>query len=187
MRSGTDNSASKLLLETEAAALLRCSRARLRRLRLSGLIDYYRTCPITISETDLADYIARAKINRRKTPTELLKCEKPKLPAELLTDAEAGERYGLSKGAISSRRAQKNGIPYLPGRPPLIDAQDLNEYFERQPSIKSEEKMRLVLLKHRVRRATKRSIRENEDHPRQPMTKDQRKRLKARLKNDSIE
>lgn len=100
MEASREQPTSKLLLETEVVALLRCSRARLRRLRLNGLLTYYRTCPITISEHDLADCIARAKINRRKTSLELLNYEKPTLPAELLTDAEAGERCGCSKASF---------------------------------------------------------------------------------------
>ncbi len=51
-----------LLLESEVAERLRCSKVTVRRLRSTGQLAYIPGRPIRISEADLADYIERQRI-----------------------------------------------------------------------------------------------------------------------------
>jgi hypothetical protein len=62
----------KLLLEAEAAALLRRSCSHVKRLRLERKLGYFRRRPVTIDEKDLKIYVARAK-QRRVLRKEKLK------------------------------------------------------------------------------------------------------------------
>lgn len=131
---GTNTRFPKLLLEHEVAARLRCSLRRVWLLRSHRLISYYRTYPITISEDDLAEYIARAKY-RKPTPRKaryvvLNPPDAPRSqPVELLTDAEAAKKYDKPRSYI--RRLRMCGrIPYLPRYRAPIDAADLADYFE---------------------------------------------------------
>lgn len=52
----------KLLTESEAADLLRCSREKIKRLRLSGQIRYIPGRPILIDEEDLKAFIETQKV-----------------------------------------------------------------------------------------------------------------------------
>jgi hypothetical protein len=54
----------KLLLEAEAATLLRRSCGHVKRLRLERKLGYYRGRPVTISQDDLEIYVAWAKVRR---------------------------------------------------------------------------------------------------------------------------
>src|SRR6202022_2714827 len=54
----------KLLLEAEAAALLRRSCGHVQRLRLERKLGYFRGRPVTISQEDLEIYVAWAKQRR---------------------------------------------------------------------------------------------------------------------------
>jgi hypothetical protein len=63
---------SKLLLEAEAAALLRRSCSHVKRLRLERKLGYLRGRPVTIDEKDLEIYVAWAK-RRRVLRKEKLK------------------------------------------------------------------------------------------------------------------
>lgn len=73
----------KLLTEAEAAAVLRCSRSKVKRLRLTGALAYVPGRPVTIEEEALAAYVERATreaavaaaraaeiVRRREAPTE---------------------------------------------------------------------------------------------------------------------
>jgi hypothetical protein len=54
----------KLLLEAEAAALLRRSCSHVKRLRLEGKLGYYWRRPVIIDEKDLEIFVASAKVRR---------------------------------------------------------------------------------------------------------------------------
>src|SRR5882757_285644 len=54
----------KLLLEAEAAALLRRSCGHVKRLRLERKLTYFRRRPVTIDEKDLEIFVAGAKVRR---------------------------------------------------------------------------------------------------------------------------
>lgn len=126
----------KLLLEHEVALRLKCTRASLRRARLQGKLSYYRTRPITISEDDLAKYIAQTKANKGtqrnvKAIVVHARAQPREQPIELITDAEAAARYGHTTKAIKRLR-YLGRLPYVPGYPPLLDAADVAEYFEKK-------------------------------------------------------
>jgi hypothetical protein len=55
----------KLLLEAEAALLLRRSRGRVKRLRLERKLGYNRSRPVTISQEDLEIYVASSAVKRK--------------------------------------------------------------------------------------------------------------------------
>lgn len=52
----------KLLTESEAADLLRCSLQKVKRLRLSGKLPYLRGRPAMIEEADIHAYVEREKL-----------------------------------------------------------------------------------------------------------------------------
>lgn len=51
----------KLMMEAEVAAVLRCSREKVKRLRFSGKLPYIPGRPVLIDETDLLAYIEASK------------------------------------------------------------------------------------------------------------------------------
>jgi hypothetical protein len=51
----------KLMLEAEVAAVLRCDRQKVKRLRLSGKLPYLPGRPVLIDEADLAAFISGCK------------------------------------------------------------------------------------------------------------------------------
>mgnify|MGYP000881535323 FL=1 len=55
----------KLLTEPEVAEILRCSRSKIKRLRLSGALAYIPGRPVLVAETDLAEYLDRLKQNAK--------------------------------------------------------------------------------------------------------------------------
>lgn len=63
----------KLLTEAEVATILRCSRSKVKGLRMSGRLSYLPLRPPMIEEADLHAYIEREK--RRKEPSEPTQAE----------------------------------------------------------------------------------------------------------------
>jgi hypothetical protein len=136
----------KLLLEAEAAALLRCSCSHVKWLRLERKLGYYRGRPVTISQEDLEIYVAGAKV-RRVLREERLKSKRRKrgkgesetfeyvsacaVPKQfvLLTVAEAAIKFERTPRQIRYL-CLRGRVPYILGRPPLIDEADLVDYFE---------------------------------------------------------
>jgi hypothetical protein len=138
----------KLLLEAEAAALLRRSCSHVKRLRLDRKLGYIPGRPVTIDEKDLEIYVAWAK-QRRVLRKEKLKARRKNRtkgqsetfeyvsagaaprPFTLLTIAEAAIKFERT-----SRRIRylclRGRLPYIVGRPTLIDKTDLDQYFENR-------------------------------------------------------
>ena len=143
-----ENRLSKLLLEAEAAVLLRRSCSHVKRLRLERKLGYLRGRPVTIDEKDLEIYVAWAK-QRRVLRTQKLKtrranrvkgqsekfdyvsaCAAPR-PFTLLTIAEAAIKFERTPRQIRYL-CLRGRVPYIVGRPPLIDDADLVDYFEHK-------------------------------------------------------
>jgi excisionase family DNA binding protein len=57
---------SEMLLEREAAELLRCSTSMVKRLRLDRKLGYYQGRPVLISRADLEKYVASARCYESK-------------------------------------------------------------------------------------------------------------------------
>jgi len=142
------NRLSKLLLEREAAMLLRRSCAHVKRLRLERKLGYMRRRPVTIDEKDLEIYVAWAKRRRvlravkLKTGREKRAKGQSKMfeyvpagavpkPFVLLTIAEAAIKFQRTPRQIRYL-CLRGRVPYIPGRPPLIDETDLVEHFENK-------------------------------------------------------
>jgi hypothetical protein len=137
---------SKLLLEAEAAVLLRRSCSHVKRLRLERKLGYLRGRPVTIDEKDLEIYVASAKVRRvlravklKTGPKKRAKGESETFeyisaravprPFTLLTTAEAAIKFERTPRQIRYL-CLRGRIPYVLGRPPLIDEMDLAEHFE---------------------------------------------------------
>jgi hypothetical protein len=144
----SENRLPKLLLESEAATLLRRSCSHVKRLRLERKLTYLRGTPVTIREKDLEIYVAQAK-RRRVLRFKRLKTGKQKRgkgesetfefvsagalpkPFTLLTIAEAAIKFDRTARQIRYL-CLCGRIPYILGRPPLIDDTDLVEHFENK-------------------------------------------------------
>jgi hypothetical protein len=137
---------SKLLLEAEAAALLRRSCGHVKRLRLERKLGYLRRRPVTIDEKDLEIYVASAKrrriLRKQKLKTrpairakgqsetfEYVSADAVPGPFKLLTIAEAAIKFERKPEQIRYL-CLRGRVPYIPGRPPLIDEGDLAAYLE---------------------------------------------------------
>ena len=137
---------SKLLLEAEAAALLRRSCGHVKRLRLDRKLGYLRGRPVTIDEKDLEIYVASAKrqriLRKQKLKTrpanrakgqsetfEYVSADAVSAPFTLLTIAEAAIKFERTPRQIRYL-CLRGRVPYIVGRPPLIDETDLADYFE---------------------------------------------------------
>jgi hypothetical protein len=186
----------KLWLQSEAAALLRRSRAHVQRLRLERKLGYFRGRPVTIDEKDLEIYVASAKVRRISRAVKLKTGPKKRAKGEsetfeyvsagaasrpftLLTIAEAAIKFERTLRQIRYLCLQGR-VPYILGRPPLIDEMDLAEYFEcrrlaalakippapgtpefqAQQERKMRERMNFKLRKIAVRREVKRILAE---------------------------
>jgi excisionase family DNA binding protein len=123
---------TKLLLQSEAAALLRCSIVTISRLRLSRKLGYYTGRPVLISEADLELYVASAKVLRVKMPGPpgeygYVPAETKPHPFKLLTIAEAAQRVRRTPQTI--RRWITDGkLPYIRSRSKCIDEADLDDF-----------------------------------------------------------
>jgi hypothetical protein len=137
---------SKLLLEAEVAALLRHSCKYVQRLRLERKLGYIRGRPVTIIEKDLEIYVAWAKRRRvlrketpktrranrtkgRSAPFEYVSADAVPTQFTLLTIAEAAIKFERTPRQIRYLCLQGR-VPYIVGRPPLIDEMDLADHFE---------------------------------------------------------
>jgi len=187
---------SKLLREAEAATLLRRSCGHVKRLRLERKLGYLRGRPVTIDEKDLEVYVAWAK-RRRVLRKEKLKPRSGKRakgqsetfeyvsagavprPFALLTIAEAAIKFERTPRQIRYL-CLRGRVPYIVGRPPLVDEPDLAEHFEAaraaklakippvpgtpefkiQQDRKARERMNFRLRKIAVRREVKRILAE---------------------------
>lgn len=125
-----------LLRQDEVARRLRCSIAHVQQLRLKRKLGYIRGRPVTIIEKDVEIYVAWAKIRRVKagresTTFKFVSASASPKPFSLLTRIEAATKFGRSPRQI--RYLCLHGhVPYILGRPPLIDESDLVEFFERK-------------------------------------------------------
>jgi hypothetical protein len=135
----------KLLLQAEAAALLRRSCGHVTRLRLERKLGYLRCRPVTIDEKDLEIYVARAKVRRvlRTEKFEKQRGSRAKSKSKTFESVSAGaapkpfKLLTLAEAAIKFERTPRQirylclrgRIAYIPG-PPLIDETDLADYFE---------------------------------------------------------
>lgn len=141
-----ENRLPKLLLEAEAGALLRRSCGHVKRLRLERKLGYIPGRPVTIDEKDLEIYVAWAKRRRvlRDERPKASKIKRTKGQSEtfeyvptggapklfvLLTLAEAALKFERTPSQIRYL-CLRGRIPYILGRPPLIDEADLVEHFE---------------------------------------------------------
>jgi hypothetical protein len=136
----------KLLLEAEAAALLRRSCSHVKRLRLERKLGYLRRRPVTISQEDLEIYVAWAKqrrvprkeklkkgrANRAKGQSETFEyvsVDAVPRPFILLTIVEAAIKFERTPRQIRYL-CLRGRVPYIVGRPSLTDETDLADYFE---------------------------------------------------------
>ncbi|MBR1124520.1 helix-turn-helix domain-containing protein [Bradyrhizobium lablabi] len=135
----------KVLLESEAAELLRRAPSYIKRMRLERRLSYYKGRPVTISEKDLQIFVASAKVRRFRLPqVEIKRNVEPTRPTpqfyyapenaavrpfKLLTIKEAAEKFERKPRAIRYL-CMAGHIPYILGRPPLIDESDLASYLE---------------------------------------------------------
>jgi hypothetical protein len=121
----------RALLQTEAAKLLRCAPAKIKRLRLARKLGYSRRRPVTISQEELEAYVSRSKVRRVKARGVFayISADTSPKPFVLLTHAEAGAKFGRTARQIRYLCLQGR-IPYIRGRPPLIDEADLADYLE---------------------------------------------------------
>jgi hypothetical protein len=121
-----------MLREDEVAQRLRRSPADVKRLRLSGKLGYYRGRPVTIGEDDVESYVTTARVFRRfrgkpKANPSTIRNK----PFQLLTMEEAAVIFECSTSTIKRLRLSGQ-IPYLPGRPVLIERSDLEVHFENK-------------------------------------------------------
>jgi len=138
----------KLLLEAEAAALLRRSCGHVKRLRLGRKLGYIPGRPVKIMQEDLEIYVASAKVRRVLREVKLRTGRKKRskgesetfeyisagavpTPFALLTIAEAAIKFERTPRQIRYL-CLRGRIPYILGRPPLIDETDLVEHFENK-------------------------------------------------------
>jgi hypothetical protein len=140
-------SSLNLLLEPEVAILLRCSPGKVKRLRLARKLTYFRGRPVLISENDLEKYVAGAKrrsVLPRGEPPKARQGEKRRLkkfeylpvgaaprPFRLLTVAEAAAKFERTPTQIKYL-CLNGSVPYLPGRPAVIEEADIAEYFQKK-------------------------------------------------------
>lgn len=138
----------KLMLEAEAAALLRRSSGHVKRLRLERKLGYIPGKPVTIDKKDLEIYVAWAKRRRVLRDKRLMTGGKKRAESESATfeyvSAGASPRpfalITIAEGAIRFERTVRQirylclhgHIPYILGRPSLIDVTDLVEHFEKK-------------------------------------------------------
>jgi hypothetical protein len=126
----------KLLLEAEAAALLRRSCGHVKRLRLARKLGYIPGRPVTIMQKDLEIYVAGAKVRRVKARDksktfEYVSAGATPKPFALLTTIEAAGKFGRTARQIRYL-CLRGRVPYILGRPPLMDESDLAEYLENK-------------------------------------------------------
>lgn len=121
-----------MLREDEVAQRLRRSPGDVKRLRLSGKLGYYRGRPVTIGEDDVESYVTTARVFRRfRGKPKANPSTTRNKPFQLLTMEEAAVIFECSTSTIKRLRLSGQ-IPYLPGRPVLIERSDLETHFENK-------------------------------------------------------
>jgi excisionase family DNA binding protein len=128
----------RLLTEAEAAQLLRCSSAKVKRLRLNHKLGYYPGRRILISQADLEAYVASVKIIR----VRMLGTSKGYAAApahtqprafKLLTRTEAARLLRCSPATIR-KWCNSGKLPFLPGQS-TIDEADINDFILRNARV----------------------------------------------------
>lgn len=120
------------MLQAEAAELLRCSIATVKRLRLTRRLGYYRGRPALISQADLELYIASIKIRHIRMPGPpgtyaTVPADTRPRPFKLLTVDEAAQQLRRTPATI--RIWLRSGkLPYIPGKPKRVDETDLSAF-----------------------------------------------------------
>lgn len=119
--------------DREAAQLLRCSRAKVKHLRLSRQLGYYPGRPALISQDDLQTYVASVKIIKIPMPdaTEgyvVAPADTRPRAFRLLTRIEAARLIRCSLATIQ-RLCSLGKLPFLPGRGSTIDEADIRDFI----------------------------------------------------------
>lgn len=91
----------KLLTESEVAELLRCSREKIKRLRLSGQIRYIPGKPILIDEEDLKAFIEAQKVGSA--------AQEPRPSKDLDRSPQAARKWALQQVLLRGCRRKKGG------------------------------------------------------------------------------
>jgi hypothetical protein len=111
-------------------------------------LGYIRGRPVTLMQKDLEIYVAWAKrrrvlrdkkpgaskknqVNRESKRFEYISADATAKPFTLLTTAEAAIKFERTPRQIRYL-CLRGHIPYILGRPPLIDETDLVEHFEKK-------------------------------------------------------
>ncbi len=129
----SESNTPHLLLESEAADLLRCSVSSVKRLRLNRKLGYYTGRPVLISQADLELYVASAKVLRVRMPGTkpefaLLPVHSDPGPFKLLTRAEAARLFRRSPLTIKNW-CMFGKVPFLPGKPARVDEKDISDFI----------------------------------------------------------
>jgi excisionase family DNA binding protein len=124
----------KLLLEAEAAQLLRCSTSTVKRLRLDRKLGYYPGRPVLIARDDIERYVASAKVLRVRMPGNPpyyallpLTASEPR-PFKLMTRAEAARLVRRTPTTIKNW-CVFGKVPFLPGKPARVEEKDIGDFI----------------------------------------------------------
>lgn len=94
-----------LLTESEVAERLRCSRTKIKRLRLSGKLAYIPGRPVLIRESDLNDYLESVTCRPRPSASQTTGTSTPTGQK----DAAADARAWAQKTVLLRRRGSASG------------------------------------------------------------------------------
>ncbi|MCK1670401.1 helix-turn-helix domain-containing protein [Bradyrhizobium sp. 150] len=124
---------SQMWTESEAAQMLRCSTAKIQRLRLTRQLGYYPGRPVLISQDDLETYVASVKIIRVRMPEPaggyvVVPAHTRPRAFKLLTRSEAARLVRRSSATIANW-CNGGKLPFLPGRGSTIDEVDLRDFI----------------------------------------------------------
>ncbi|MET4153830.1 hypothetical protein [Bradyrhizobium sp. RT7b] len=118
-----------MLLERDAATLLRRSTATVKRLRLARKLGYYKRRPVLISRQQLEQFVATSKLIRVQKlgrPAIDLAANVEPRPFRLLTIEEASKAFDLPAAEIRIWCATGR-LPYLAGATTYVDEADLRD------------------------------------------------------------
>jgi hypothetical protein len=132
MKESKTANSSEMFLEHEAARLLRCSKASVKRLRLDRKLGYYLGRPVLIGREDLEKYVASAKVMRVQIPEEpgyaLLPVTSEVRPFKLMTRAEAARFFRRAPATIKNW-CLFGKVPFLPGKPARVEEKDISDFI----------------------------------------------------------
>jgi excisionase family DNA binding protein len=94
-----------LLTEKEAADRLRCSREKIKRLRLSGQLTFISGRPVLIDEVDLDIYVEKKKCRHQSSERPTTATTTPSGQKE----SEAAARAWALKTMLTRNRGSRNG------------------------------------------------------------------------------